>query len=142
VLPVTDASQERLQVVFTDIYTPNGVKIIGEFAGADVTGAEGLVGKVETRLIERVGFPLATAALPITMAYTLPASSTTDEDRMNSAIQSISQSLQPILNSELDRYINTMPRITIEAGTLLTIKPENDIVFKPHLGGKYIPTWQ
>ena len=142
VLPVTDPTQKRLQMVFTDIFTPNGVRIKGALAGSDMVGAEGGQGIVDTRLMERVGFPLFTAAIPITVAYTLPASTTEDEDRRNSAVEGVTQAIQPILNAELDRNLNTMPRITIPAGSLMQIKPLENLVFKKVRGGKIMPTWQ
>lgn len=142
VVEVKDPAQKRLQLVFTDIFTPNGVRIKGALAGADMVGSEGAQGLVDSRLMERVGFPLFTAAIPITVAYTLPASTTEDEDRRNSAVEGVTQALQPILNAELDRNLNTMPRITVPAGSLMQIKPLENIVFEKVRDGKIMPTWQ
>lgn len=142
VMPVTSPEQERLQLVFTDIFTPNGTRIKGEFAGTDMTGAEGIGGEVDTRLLERVGFPVGTAAVPVAVAYTLPKSQTESEDRMNAAVQGISQAVQPIIQKEFDRNLKTMPRITIKAGEIMHIKPLENLVFKRDDNGQFMPTWQ
>ena len=142
VVAVTSPEQERLQLIFTDIFTPNGTRIKGEFAGTDMTGAEGIGGEVDTRLMERVGFPIATAAIPVTVAYTLPKSQTESEDRMNAAVQGISQAVQPIIQKEFDRNLKTMPRITVRAGEIMNIKPLENLVFKRDENGQFMPTWQ
>tara|TARA_Y100001960_G_C14782001_1_gene887547 strand:- start:1394 stop:2566 length:1173 start_codon:yes stop_codon:yes gene_type:complete len=142
VLPVADPNQERLQVVFTDIFTPTGVRIQGAFAGADMVGSEGAVGEVNTRFLERIGFPLLTATVPIVMAYTLPDGSTADDDRRNSAIEGVSATLQPVIHAELDRNINTKYRITIKGGTMMNLVTANVLNFKPTKEGFFMPSWQ
>ncbi len=140
--PVTDPKQTRLHIAFTNIVTPNGVRIEGLMGGGDKVGSGGVQGIVNTKLAERLGFPMLTAMLPVTMAYTLPAAGTEDEERRNSAIESITNALQPIINSELDRGLRTVPNIKLKAGQPLHIRPFNNLVFHKPRGGKIMPTWQ
>lgn len=128
--------EDRLQIVWERIVTPNGVNIRLLGRTLDKQGASGAVGEVDNRYWDRYGMPLT-----ITTATNLGMLAVSNLTQKIPSVQSqdiLEQGASDVSNigkAILQEQIKINPIITIEAGDIVFVSPTKDIYFpKPKEG--------
>lgn len=130
------AGEDRIQIAWKRIVTPNGVNIRFVAKTLDMEGASGAVGEVDNRYWERYGLPLTiTTSTNLGMLavsnLTQKIPSVQSQDILNQGASDVSNIGKAILSEQ----IKINPIITIEAGDIVFVSPKKDLYFpKPKDG--------
>lgn len=128
--------EDRLQIIWERIVTPNGVNIRLTGQTLDIEGASGAKGELDNRYWERYGMPLTiTTATNMGMLaisnFTQKIPSVQSQDILNQGASDVSSIGKAILQEQ----VKINPIITIEAGDIVFVSPTKDIYFpKPKAG--------
>lgn len=130
--------ENRLQIVWTRIVTPQGVNIQLASKTQDLKGGSGAVGEVDNKLWERYGFALTISTL--TNAGLIGLSNLTQKVPNYQAQEILSQGasdVSDVAKAIMQEQIKIRPVITIKAGEIIFISPQMDIFF-PKPRGKEV----
>ena len=130
--------ENRLQIVWTRIVTPQGVNIQLASKTQDLKGGSGAVGEVDNKLWERYGFALTISTL--TNAGLIGLSNLTQKVPNYQAQEILSQGasdVSDVAKAIMQEQIKIRPVITIKAGEIIFISPQMDIFF-PKPKGKEV----
>ena len=131
----------RLNVLWTRILTPQGVNImLTDAYGADLAGAMGIIGDLDSKYWQRYGIPLALSTLSNGLILTLnnltskySSQSGTDSTTtayMNAQLmQNFQGDIGNIMAQILNEQVKIQPTIRIEKGSRIFITSNKDIFF-------------
>lgn len=128
--------EDRLQIVWERIVTPNGVNIRLLGRTLDKQGASGAVGEVDNRYWERYGMPLTiTTTTNLGMLAVSNLTQKIPSVQSQDILQQGASDVSNIGKAILQEQIKINPIITIEAGDIVFVSPTKDIYFpKPKEG--------
>lgn len=130
--------ENRLQIVWTRIVTPQGVNIQLASKTQDLQGGSGAVGEVDNKLWERYGFALTISTL--TNAGLIGLSNLTQKVPNYQTQEILTQGasdVSDVAKAIMQEQIKIRPVITIKAGEIIFISPQMDIFF-PKPKGKEV----
>lgn len=112
--------QERLFIVWNNVYRPDGVTIVIDSPGADQLGSSGMGGEIDNHYLEIFG---ASAAIAIVGAGASNVGVNTGDQYNSSAAyrQSVAQSAAQTSQSVLQQYGSIPPTITVPAGSIVRV---------------------
>lgn len=131
----------RLNVLWTRILTPQGVNImLTDAYGADLAGAMGIIGDLDSKYWQRYGIPLALSTLSNGLILTLnnltsryASQNGTDSATtayMNAQLmQNFQGDIGNIMAQILNEQVKIQPTIRIEKGSRIFITSNKDIFF-------------
>ena len=126
----------RLNVLWTRILTPQGVNImLTDSYGADLAGAMGIIGDVDSKYWQRYGIPLALSTLSNGLILSLNnLTSKASESAANSyataqLMQNFQGDISGIMAAIINEQIKIKPTIRIEKGSRIFITSNKDIFF-------------
>lgn len=131
----------RLNVLWTRILTPQGVNImLTDAYGADLAGAMGIIGDLDSKYWQRYGIPLALSTLSNGLILTLNniTSKYTSQSGTDSAttaymnaqlMQNFQGDIGNIMAQILNEQVKIQPTIRIEKGSRIFITSNKDIFF-------------
>ena len=122
--------EDRLQLIWTRIVTPQGVNIRFDGKTMDLTGGSGARGIVNNRYWDRYGFALTLNTL--TSAGMIGISNLTQKVPNYNTQQILQQGVSDVSTINraiLQEQIKINPVITIKTGEIVFIKPSLDIFF-------------
>lgn len=123
--------EDRIQIVWTRIITPQGINIRLISKTQDLQGASGAIGKVDNKYWERYGMALTINTL--TNAGLLGLSNLTQKVPNNYQTQEIlnqgANDVSNISKAIMQEQIRINPTITLKAGSIVFISPKTDIWF-------------
>ncbi len=125
----------RFNLAWERIITTNGINInLTSAITQDILGFSGVVGEVDNRYWKRYGLPLAMSTLSngLLLAISSQASkgmNGNNNNNMSLILDNSRQDLAYILKNITDEQIKIKPKITVQAGSRLFIKPKHDIWF-------------
>lgn len=125
----------RLNIAWNRILTPQGINIILTDAyGADLAGAMGLIGNLDSKYLDRYGIPFFLSTLSNGLILTLNNLTSKDTNGflsyMNSNILSNMQGdISQIMAEIIREQVKIQPTIRIEKGSRIFITSSKDIFF-------------
>ena len=126
----------RLNVLWTRILTPQGVNImLTDSYGADLAGAMGIIGDLDSKYWQRYGIPLALSTLSNGLILTLnnvtqKATDSTSNAYMNAQLmQNFQGDISGIMAAIINEQVKIKPTIRIEKGSRIFITSNKDIFF-------------
>lgn len=123
--PLSEPGEERLEIVWTRLERPDGIAMIMDAEGLDVQGRSGLSGKVDTRFMDKYSNSLLLA----TLASVAQLSVSTDSPAQASAASNFSSEFSAVSAELAAQGFELEPRVSIPAGTRMTISPLTDLFF-------------
>jgi len=120
--PGTQANQSRITILWTRLIRPDGVAIKLLAPGADLEGGAGVVGKVDTHLLARVGGAVFQTALTVGVALA-------SRPGNGSVVLGVpAQTASSVVQAGAPQSENT-PTVRIEAGTPIMVFVNRDMDF-------------
>lgn len=128
----------RLNVFWTRILTPQGVNImLTDAYGADLAGAMGLIGDLDSKYWQRYGIPLALSTISNGLIITLNNVTSKYSNNANSAnaymnaelMQNMQGDISQIMAQIIREQVKIQPTIRIEKGSRIFITSNKDIFF-------------
>ena len=120
--PGTQANQRRITILWTRLIRPDGVAIKLLAPGADLEGGAGVVGKVNTHLLARVGGAVFQTVLTVGVALA-------SRPGNGSVVLGVpAQTASGVIQAGAPQSENT-PTVRIEAGTLIMVFVNRDMDF-------------
>lgn len=132
----------RLRVIWTRILTPNGINInLTDAQGADVGGASGLIGELDSKYWQRYGIPLALSTISNALIITISKEATKfsnksggDNTGLNAyttaqLMQNTQGDISSIMKEIIEQQVKIQPTIRIHAGSRIFISSSKDIFF-------------
>lgn len=124
--PLKKPGDERIQVYWSRIITPEGINIhMGDAEMADAMGRSGITGNVDNRFMDRYGMALLVSTLSAATAYAVPVTTTGQQI----VIQTYGSNLANLSGQILDKNMNLKPKLSTDAGARILISPTKDIWF-------------
>lgn len=133
--PIDNLAQTRLPIVWDEIITPNGVRIIMVADSSDQTGSEGIPGEVDPRFRDKYMNAMFLAVVTAAVNLSVP---TGNESAANAAA-ALTNAITPIIQEDVQSRLDITPKITIPAGTKIIIKPQAHIFFPEIEGNEVMP---
>jgi len=125
--PLKKVGDERLTIRWQRIITPDGINIhTGDAEMTDGMGRSGATGDVDRRYTERYGMALLFSSLSAIAAYSIPV----ENANQQIIIENYSRDILTLTNTILQEHINIKPRVTIPAGSRISISASRDVWFK------------
>jgi type IV secretory pathway VirB10-like protein len=125
--PLTKVGQERLEIVWVRIITPDGINIhTGNAEMTDAMGRAGLTGKVDRRYGERYGMSLLVSMVTAATTYSIPVQNTNEQV----VVESFGKEQGSLAKAILEEHLDIKPRVTVPAGSRILITAARDIWFK------------
>lgn len=124
--PLEKTGQQRLQLAWNRIITPEGINIVLNAEAADVYGQAGLTGEVDNRFFDRYGNAMLLASVSAASQLTIGTQSQAAANATESFANEFGTLTEEIIQNNLD----ISPRVTIKRGTRINISPVTDIWFK------------
>lgn len=129
-------SEFRLNVLWTRILTPQGVNImLTDSYGADLAGAMGIIGDLDSKYWQRYGIPLALSTLSNGLILTLNNVTSKRNESANNAyvnaqlMQNFQGDISGIMAQIINEQVKIKPTIRIEKGSRIFITSNKDIFF-------------
>lgn len=126
----------RLNVLWTRILTPQGVNImLTDSYGADLAGAMGIIGNLDSKYWQRYGIPLALSTLSNGLILTLNNVTQKATDSASNAyinaqmMQNFQSDISGIMAAIINEQVKIKPTIRIEKGSRIFITSNKDIFF-------------
>lgn len=126
----------RLNVLWTRILTPQGVNImLTDSYGADLAGAMGIIGDLDSKYWQRYGIPLALSTLSNGLILTLNNLTSKSNESANNAyvnaqlMQNFQGDISGIMAQIINEQVKIKPTIRIEKGSRIFITSNKDIFF-------------
>lgn len=126
----------RLNVLWTRILTPQGVNImLTDSYGADLAGAMGIIGDLDSKYWQRYGIPLALSTLSNGLILTLNNVTSKSNESANNAyvnaqlMQNFQGDISGIMAQIINEQVKIKPTIRIEKGSRIFITSNKDIFF-------------
>lgn len=126
----------RLNVLWTRILTPQGVNImLTDSYGADLAGAMGIIGDLDSKYWQRYGIPLALSTLSNGLILTLNNVTSKRNESANNAyvnaqlMQNFQGDISGIMAQIINEQVKIKPTIRIEKGSRIFITSNKDIFF-------------
>lgn len=126
----------RLNVLWTRILTPQGVNImLTDSYGADLAGAMGIIGDLDSKYWQRYGIPLALSTLSNGLILTLNNVTQKATDSASNAyinaqmMQNFQGDISGIMAAIINEQVKIKPTIRIEKGSRIFITSNKDIFF-------------
>lgn len=131
----------RLRVIWTRLLTPNGVHInLTDAQGADVGGASGLIGELDSKYWQRYGIPLALSTISNALIITISNQATklSNGGGGNAGLnafttaqlmQNTQGDISSIMKEIIEQQVKIQPTIRIHAGSRIFISSSKDIFF-------------
>lgn len=125
--PLKKVGDERLTISWERMITPDGINIhTGDAEMTDGMGRSGATGNVDRRYTERYGMALLFSTISAAAAYSVPV----DSQNQQVIIENYSRDVLNLTNTILQEHINIKPRVTIPAGSRISISASRDVWFK------------
>jgi type IV secretory pathway VirB10-like protein len=125
--PLKKVGEERLQISWVRIITPDGINI--HTADAEMTdqmGRSGITGDVDRRYIERYGMSLLVSIITSAAAYSVPV----ENAGQAIVIEKFGNEQAALSRAILDEQIDIKPKVSVPAGSRILISPSRDVWFK------------
>lgn len=125
--PLKKVGEERLQISWVRIITPDGINI--HTADAEMTdqmGRSGITGDVDRRYLERYGMSLLVSIITSAAAYSVPV----DNAAQAIVIEKFGNEQAALSRAILDEQIDIKPKVSVPAGSRILISPSRDVWFK------------
>ncbi|MDE6885701.1 MAG: DNA type IV secretion system protein ComB10 [Helicobacteraceae bacterium] len=124
----------RLNILWTRILTPQGVNImLTDAYGADLAGAMGLIGDLDSKYYQRYGIPLALSTISngliLTINNVTSKYSNQNPYTTTQLIQNMQGDLSQIMSQIIREQVKIRPTIRIEKGSRIFITSNKDIFF-------------
>lgn len=124
--PLSDPGEERLQVTWTRIITPNGISIVMDAEGLSGSGAAGYSGILDTRFYDKFGNAIFLSTLSALAQFSIDTNSQSQANAATSFAQEIGSVNADLIANNFD----IAPRLLIKNGTRIKVSPLTDIFFK------------
>lgn len=125
--PADKVGQERLEITWQRLITPEGINIHTTKAYmADAMGRSGIAGEVDSRFWDRFGMAMFTTVLTTASAYVLPV----ENEAQGAIVENLSKGGMSMSSSMLEQTLDMKPRIMVPHGARIMISPVTDIWFK------------
>lgn len=122
--------ENRLQIVWTRIITPQGVNILlTQAQAADVTGMSGALGELDNKYWDRYGLALSlsTVANAILLTVANQTQKFPNDHQTTTLLDKSGNDISTIMNNIIKEQTKIAPTITISAGSRIFINPTVDI---------------
>ena len=129
----------RLSIFWTRILTPEGVNImLSDAYGADISGAMGAIGNLDSKYWQRYGIPLALSTLSNGLILSINNITTKYTDKSNNNLlpflnaelmQNMQGDISNIMAEIIREQVKIQPTIRIEKGSRIFITSSKDIFF-------------
>ena len=129
----------RLSIFWTRILTPEGINImLSDAYGADLSGAMGAIGNLDSKYWQRYGIPLALSTLSNGLILSINNITTKYTDKSNNNLlpflnaelmQNIQGDISNIMAEIIREQVKIQPTIRIEKGSRIFITSSKDIFF-------------
>lgn len=121
----------RLQVVWSEIITPQGVNILlTDASNADVVGKSGILGKINNKYWERYGLALSLSTLANALTLTIANQTAKFPNIQTQQVLSQGgQDLSSIMQNIIQEQIKISPTVEINAGSRIFINPSTHMWF-------------
>ena len=130
--PLSEQGEERLQVTWSRIITPEGINIKLNAETGDQEGASGVAGEVDNRLYDKYGTALLFSALSAVAHLSVDTNS---ESQANAA-EALTNEFGTVTAESLRNSFDVIPRIRIPKGARLNISVLTDVWFKESENGQ------
>jgi type IV secretory pathway VirB10-like protein len=143
--PLQKIGDTRIAIKWYRMLTPEGLDIMlrdkeqgqssfcNGYAGAsDIEGAAGVTGNLDNKILERYGSAFLIASISAGSQLTVPA----DNENAEAAADSLSESLGPVLEEDLEQKFNIAPTVEIPKSTRIKIRSTVDIWFRDPVNNK------
>ena len=135
----TKAGANRFNILWRRILTPHGINInLTGTLTTDMLGNSGAIGELDNKYWKRYGLPLTLSTISNGLLLAIANMDSKNKGNNNNTkivLDNSRQDLSYIMKSIIDEQIKIKPRITIQAGSRIFIKPKIDIWFpKPRNG--------
>lgn len=130
--PVSNASDNRVNIVWKRILTPQGININLNAELNDEVGNSGLQGRVDNRWADRYGMAFLTSFLNATAQFSVPL----ENQRVVAMANTFSGEMSQVFTQLIREGIKILPTIKIDQGTRINISPIEDIWFKSGKDGE------
>lgn len=130
----------RLQVVWSEIITPQGVDILlTNASNADVAGKSGMVGKINNKYWERYGLALTLSTLANAITLTIANQTAKFPNYQTQQVLSQGgQDISSIMQNIIQQQIKINPTIEVQAGSRIFINPTTHIWFPEPKNGEIL----
>ena len=119
--------QTRLALNCKQLIRPDGSSVVlSSVEGADMSGKQGLIGKIDNRLFQQYGGAFLVSAIS---ALAQASSDRFTNPSISNTASAFSQEFGKITSKTIEKYLDLRPIITIEAGAKIVLKPMQDITF-------------
>lgn len=121
----------RLQVVWSEIITPQGINILlTDASNADVVGKSGILGKINNKYWERYGLALSLSTLANALTLTIANQTAKFPNYQTQQVLSQGgQDISSIMQNIIQEQIKINPTVEISAGSRIFINPSTHMWF-------------
>lgn len=124
--PLEKVGDERIQIIWYRLITPDGINVTTQAELTDQMGRSGVTGDIDRRYFERYGMALLVSTLTAAAAYQAPRGG----NQQAVVVNTYQNNLTSLSNTILQEHINIKPRLSLPAGARVMISPVTDIWFK------------
>jgi type IV secretory pathway VirB10-like protein len=119
--------QTRLALNCKQLIRPDGTSVVlSSVEGADMSGKQGLIGRIDNRLFQQYGGAFLVSSIS---ALAQASSDRFANPSISNSASAFSQEFSKITAKTIEKYLDLRPIITIEAGAKIILKPMQDITF-------------
>jgi type IV secretion system protein VirB10 len=130
--PIQNTNDQRVNIVWKRILTPEGININLNAELNDELGNSGLGGAVDNRWYDRYGVAFLTSFMNATAQISIPV----DNERYRATAESFTGEFSQLTAQLIREGVKVLPTIRIKQGTRINISPIEDIWFKSGKDGE------
>jgi len=130
--PISNANDNRVNIVWKRILTPQGININLNAELNDEVGNSGLQGRIDNRWQDRYGMAFLTSFLNATAQFSVPL----ENQRVVAMANTFSGEMSQVFTQLIREGIKILPTIKIDQGTRINISPVEDIWFRSGKDGE------